>query len=395
MSGHLTLLVCLLCCMAACAPLRSTFVMLENMPPQQDMRRRIADPCNQWQSYLPDPQHPEYQPMRYLRVNFHVLNSADSAHNFKPDSARVYLTEMLRLANAALDTNIRNWRSPQGTAVLPKGYRYVLYAQPGDDGFYFHYDDDLYYLVYKGKNQNNHKRAVIDKYGVGLDSIINIFVQAHHPDSLVSKTYGATAQGIALGKDLKMCGLFDGNNNIRENAGLLNHEVGHILTLAHAWGGDGCDDTDPHPNNCWVWSKNPPCRDEASNNLMDYNAYKIAMTPCQIGKVHQVFANEKSRIRPCLAPMWCERGADVVVRDSVHWTGARELTGNLVLIPGARVRVSCRLSIPSGGRIVVSPGATLWLDETAYLHNACGETWQGIEVQSKGKLKGLLVREGK
>jgi len=381
--------------MAACAPLRSTVVLPDNNPPQQDMRRRISDPCNQWQSYLPDPQHPEYQPMRYLRVNFHVVNSLDSTRNFKPDSARVYLTEMLRLANAALDTNQRNWRSPEGTAVLFKGFRYVLYAQPGDDGFYFHYDDNLFYLIYKGKNQNNHKREVIDQFGVGLDSIINIFIQAHHPDSLLSKTYDATVQGIALGKDVKMAGLFGGVNNIRENAGLLNHEIGHALTLQHAWAGDGCDDTEPHPNNCWVWSRNPPCRDEASNNLMDYNAYKLAMTPCQIGKVHQVFANEKSRIRPCLEPLWCERGADVVVRDSVHWTGARELTGNLVLMPGARVRVSCRLSIPPGGRIVVSPGATLWLDETAFLHNACGETWQGIEVQSKGKLKGLLVKQCK
>ncbi|MCC7505980.1 MAG: hypothetical protein IT259_11800, partial [Saprospiraceae bacterium] len=115
--------------------------------------------CNAWQNHLPDPAHPEDLPVRYLRVNFHIMNSRDSSRNFQPDSARAYFRRLLELANADLDTNFYNWRSPEGTAVLPKRYHYVLWPQPGipgDDGFYFHYDDSLYYLVYKGKNQNNY-----------------------------------------------------------------------------------------------------------------------------------------------------------------------------------------------------------------------------------------------
>jgi hypothetical protein len=349
--------------------------------------------CNDWRNYLPDTAHPEYLPLRTLRVNFHVMSSRDSSHNFRPAEARTFLRGMLDAANTQLDTNVRSWRSPDGTAVLPKNYRYLLWPQPvpGDDAFYFHYDDSLYYFIPNGKYQNNYDRRVIDKYAVGKDSIINIFIMVHPDDSIRSPTYRAGSQGIALGTSLKMVGMYSLGWSPDRQSGSLNHEVGHILGLSHAWGEDGCPDTEKHPNKCWEWTPEGPCNSQATNNVMDYNAYTIALTPCQIGRIHQHLSNEKHRARRCLVPTWCVRdpARDMVIRDSVVWAGGRDLEGNLTIAPGGSLRLSCRLSLPAGARLTVQPGGTLWLDG-ARLHNACGKTWEGIFVEKRGKQRGAV-----
>ncbi len=357
-------------------------------------RGRVSTLCGNWSGYIPDPAHPEHLPLRYLRVNIHVMdNSTGTAHR-PADSVRVFVRELLEYANAELDTNIRNWQSPDGTPVLPKRYRYLLTPQPGrpdDDGIYFHYDDSLYYFVSMGSNQNNYDRSVINKYGIGTDSIINIFLQVHPRDSMTSPTYRANGQGIALGTALKMAGVLESREGPKSFDGLLNHEIGHILGLSHAWVEDGCPDTKNHPNKCWEWTPEGPCRQLATNNVMDYNAYQVAMTPCQIGKAQATFANEYSAVRHCLSPVWCTLHEDrtLVVSDSVSWTGARDLEGHLIIAPGGVLRLSCRVSMPPGGRITVQPGAVLLLDGCR-LHNACGKTWEGIFVEERDGIRGQV-----
>ncbi|MCE7922545.1 MAG: hypothetical protein DYG98_05790 [Haliscomenobacteraceae bacterium CHB4] len=376
-------------CVTACAPRLRTEPFFPDMAAEGSKPPRPDRSCGDWRGYLPDTAHSGHLPVRHLRVNFHVMNSADSTHNFRPDEGRAYLKRLFDCCNEALDTNHNNWRSKQGTPVLPRRYRYVLTPQPGDDGIYFHYDDSLYYFISQGKNQNNYSRKVIDKYAVGKDSIINIFVMVHPDDSIRSKTYRAGGQGIALGTSLKVAGIFETKEPPENFDGLINHEVGHILGLSHAWIEDGCPDTDHHPAKCWAWTPEPPCNELASNNMMDYNAYQIAQTPCQIARIQAVFANERSPVRRCLLPTWCTRNpsGDIVIRDSVSWTGARDLEGNITIAPGGALRIHCRVSIPEGGRITVEPGGRLWLDG-ARLHNACGRKWEGVFVQTKGGLRG-------
>ncbi len=345
--------------------------------------------CPGWENYVPDRRFPHHLPMRYLRVNVHILDNGSGTAHRHPDSARHFARELIRLANAALDTNVVNWRSPQGTAALPKRYRYVLTPQSGragDEGVYYHYDDDLYFFVSRGKNQNNYTRDVIERYAVGGDSIVNIFLLVHHPDSVASPTYKADGQGIALGMSVKIAGALERPFGPEASVGLLNHEIGHVLGLSHAWMYDGCPDTDDHPNKCWEWNPEPPCRDQATNNMMDYNAYQIALTPCQIGKIHALLSDERAAIRRYLVPTWCSYHPEqtLIISDTVVWKGDRDLSGDLIIAAGGHLRLSCRLSLPPGGRIVVQPGGVLWLDG-CYLHNACGQMWEGIFVQHNKK----------
>ncbi len=351
--------------------------------------------CNDWSNYAPDPAHPEHFPQRYVRINVHIIDKDPAAPYHPVDSVRLFVKDLLRYANGQLDTNVWNWRSVEGTPVLPKRYRYVLTPQPGragDDGIYFHYDEKLCPFVSQGREQNNYSTEVVQRYAIGLDSILNIFIQRHHPDSCRSKTYRSGGQGIALGMALKMAGMLEGKKLSPGNfVGLLNHEIGHIFNLNHAWMEDGCPDTQDHPNRCWNWTPTGPCRDLATNNMMDYNADQIALTPCQLGRIHLALSNEMSDVRACLKPVWCTRLPEhtITVRDSVVWMGARDFSGDIVIAPGGSLRLACRASIPPGGRITVQPGGALWLDGCR-LHNACGKRWDGVYIQEKDGVKGRV-----
>ena len=71
---------------------------------------------------------------------------------------------------------------------------------------------------------------------------------------------------------IKMAGMYELSQEGWAYRGVLNHEVGHALSLRHAWGNDGCEDTPRHKNDCWNRSTKAPCDTAATNNVMDYNA---------------------------------------------------------------------------------------------------------------------------
>ncbi|MCB0664150.1 MAG: hypothetical protein KDC24_15500, partial [Saprospiraceae bacterium] len=63
---------------------------------------------------------------------------------------------------------------------------------------------------------------------------------------------------------------------------------------------------------------------------------------------------------------------------------------DLIIELGGSLRLGCRVSVPPGGKIVVRPGATLILENTQ-LHNDCGETWKGIEIQKSKNAEGEVI----
>lgn len=66
---------------------------------------------------------------------------------------------------------------------------------------------------------------------------------------------------------------------------------------------------------------------------------------------------------------------------------AIDMKGDIIIQEGKSLRLSCRVHMPKGGKIIVNPGATLILNGCK-LHNDCGETWGGIEVLSLGENTG-------
>ncbi len=366
--------------------------------------RRIGappSPCGHYEAYEPDTNHLDHFPVRYIRINFHWMNSADGSKNLKEDEARKFTLELYKAINYAMSNNKKMYLPHRNnTPCLPTRIQYLLTPdpqQPGDDGIYFHYDDNLYYYVTRGRNRNLYDKEVITRYGVQQDSVLNIFMMPHHPDSLTSPTYQAYGTGVALGKAMKLAARWPDAKNPWDFRGMLNHETGHIFGLTHTWAyNDGCDDTPQHPQKCFGRSAGPGCDTTTSNNVMDYNALQLAFSPCQIGKIYQRMSTPGVLQRDLLAPNWGRLNPErnIVIRDTVAWTGAKDLEGNLFIAQGGMLRISCRVSMPPGSRIAVQAGGLLILEDGAQLHNASGGRWLGIEVEKSGDRRGQVRMEG-
>jgi hypothetical protein len=116
----------------------------------KDMRGGQYDP----QAYV---EHPELMRIKYLRLNMHFMNSTDGQYNMPESDVLQYAKDWINATNSNLDNNMKMFL-PRGnnTPVLPIPYRYVLTAdpgQPGDQGVYYHVDDQLCYAVKTGRER--------------------------------------------------------------------------------------------------------------------------------------------------------------------------------------------------------------------------------------------------
>lgn len=352
-------------------------------------------PCLQSINYAPD----QYTDKKTVRVNVHIMNNLEGDANFSLEEGKEFVQHVLNNANDRLGKN-KKMNLPVGnsTPALEPAFRYkVVGTQAGDDGFYYHPDKEHYYFMNKGKGKNNYKKEVIKKYAIADDTILNIFVISHPQDSLKSKTYKPTGTGIALGTSLKISGFYTHRHNKPYNFGtLMNHEIGHVLGLAHAWTKyDGCDDTPVHPN-CWDKNSGPPCDGTYSNNVMDYNNSQMAYTPCQLGKIHKGINRLGSKTRALVYDDWCKpiSNTPIILSTKVDWKGDRDLRRDIIIKAGGRLDLHCRLSMAAGRKITVEEGGELHLHSFSQIHNSCGDQWGGIEFITKNDISNQLFIYG-
>ena len=123
--------------------------------------------------------------------------------------------------------------------------------------------------------------------------------------------------------------------------------------------------------------------------MMDYNAWQNALTPCQISRIKRNLTRWNSRQRHLVIPSWCNLQDTIMIRDSVVWEGERDLNSDVIIENGGTLHIKCRTSMPKNAQFLVMPEGQLILDH-CWLHNSCGEEWEGIRIGDNGKTHGSV-----
>lgn len=251
-------------------------------------------------------------PIKSLRVNIHFMLRSIGHANYPGNFTAVddgngntsytgynYAEDIINTANSMLAANHKmNLPPGNSTAVIATKYKYVL------NGVYFHEDNSHYFFP---SDPNS-------KFGENIGECINVYFNN------ANGRPGGGHANMSGHRWTEIQGTWE--DYIRHNepwrislfAGILNHEIGHNLSLLHPMktsGGICCDSCDDYCsdtptrgeirnnfgfNPCCGWNQGHIAT--CSNNLMDCTSAN-ALTPEQLGRVHWTIENEIKEYKTC------------------------------------------------------------------------------------------------
>ena len=219
--------------------------------------------------------------IKYIRVAYHFIQRNTGTGNFTATDDGLGNTnyngyqradDIIKFANEKLASNHDAWLKTSGETyptpppTIP--IRYVL------TGVYFHQNSSYYNASY------NILTSIHNDLGVDVANTINIYDRTFPEYVGGSAILGFTGVNVSTYPEY-VYDVQDEDGDLsnlgRKKAGwIVNHEIGHVLKLLHAWKPDDCDDTVDNPN-CYAHHDTlpPPCNNWAfiSNNVMDYSVY--------------------------------------------------------------------------------------------------------------------------
>ncbi len=332
-----------------------------------------------YEDYIPD-QDQEFQntPVITMRVNIHFMRNDDGSGMFQPsqmsdfENAIDEITDLYRgLNNPVIEV------SPPAEFISDFRVQFKL------DSIYYHDDSDYYEF------STDYHPELKSLFGINASTVLNIFY--------FSYTGGATYGMGHMGDPMIEIGV--NPNNYDTHTGLLAHELGHIFQLGHTFNGcyldDGFDDTF-HPDANVAWADCGPdvlqipysqCTDlhlyGVSNNLMGYNKCKDYLSPSQMGyamraalnleMLYNLFADEVDTL-------------STEINDTIIWNHNHFLNHTLTINSGGHLTITDSLIVGTGAKIIVKPGARLYVDGTAIISREPQDKWHGIEVWGQSSL---------
>jgi len=189
--------------------------------------------------------------------------------------------------------------------------------------------------------------------------------------------------------------------------GGVAHEMGHSLGLSHTnrdnWGpcnptmNDGCDDTpNPTQGNPCEW--NNPTPTNSNNNIMDYNATCNALSPCQIGRIHEYLTSDGL---PYIQEIYCEYqpSSPVIIEsgENITWRSRRYFNTDVIVRNNAVLTILCQVHFPRGASLIIERGGKVILDggELTNIDRCPNDMWRGVQVHGNRDLPQSSSQQGK
>ena len=278
--------------------------------------------CTNWDIY--SPVNPNDTPIKTIRITFHVIQKNDGTGNF-PDNAtsRNWLQSLVVSINGKFG-NLEEMNLPTSSPhVTDSRIQFSLaniYFWQDDYGWSFQLSDSF--------GDYLHNKFVTNQPNVAFkNNSIHIFMSEDDIGHGQASDFGDKSWIITSGTYASYL-----NNNSWDPTNNISHELGHNCGLYHTWlGSDGCNDT---PNNPNCWNINEPNNGQCtipSNNLMDYNACKCALTICQVNRMHFYLLGGAGNISDCVVNSVSIQNPTIVGNDLVCSSGASYSLANLQL----------------------------------------------------------------